>query len=108
MNQKFINMPKRQLSVRERQIRRDYIILGAVAILLTVGISLFHSNRQSIQIQHLSKELDSLSILTDSLRDENFNSSVENGRYELSLDHLKEVNPKAAQQFEDYLEHETE
>jgi hypothetical protein len=37
-----------------------------------------------------------------------FNAQSENGRYELSLDHLKEVNPKAAKQFEDYMTHETE
>lgn len=46
--------------------------------------------------------------LIDSLNNELFNSKVENGRYELSLEHLKEVNPKAAKQFEDYMSHETE
>jgi hypothetical protein len=44
----------------------------------------------------------------DSLNDEIFNLQSINGRYELSLDHLKEVNPKAAKQFEDYMSHETE
>jgi hypothetical protein len=44
----------------------------------------------------------------DSLNDEIFNLQSMNGRYELSLQHLEEVNPKAAKQFNDYLSHETE
>lgn len=51
---------------------------------------------------------DSLINLTDSLNDELFNAKAENGRYELSLEHLYEVNPKAGKQFSDYMEHETE
>jgi len=46
--------------------------------------------------------------LIDSLHDELFNAKVEAGRYELSLQHLYEVNPKAGKQFQDYMEHETE
>ena len=46
--------------------------------------------------------------LIDSLHDELFNAKVENGRYELSLQHLYEVNPKAAKAFDDYMAHETE
>ena len=44
----------------------------------------------------------------DSLNDEIFNLQSLNGRYELSLEHLKEVNPKVAKDFEDYMSHETE
>ena len=44
----------------------------------------------------------------DSLNDEIFNLQSLNGRYELSLEHLKEVNPKVAKDFEDYMAHETE
>jgi hypothetical protein len=40
--------------------------------------------------------------------DDVFNAKVENGRYELTLEYLKEANPKAAKQFEDYMAHETE
>jgi hypothetical protein len=32
----------------------------------------------------------------------------QNGRYELSLEHLYETNPKAAKEFDDYLQNETE
>ena len=44
----------------------------------------------------------------DSLNDEIFILHTINGRYELSLEYLKEVNPKAAKQFDDYMSHETE
>lgn len=46
--------------------------------------------------------------IVDSLNDEIFNLQSMNGRYELSIQHLEEVNPKAAKQFNDYLSHETE
>lgn len=46
--------------------------------------------------------------LIDSLHDELFNAKVEAGRYELSLEHLYEVNPKAAKEFQHFMEHETE
>ena len=46
--------------------------------------------------------------LIDSLHDELFISKVQNGRYELSLQYLYEVNPKAAKEFDDFMAHETE
>ena len=44
----------------------------------------------------------------DSLNAEIFNLQSINGRYELSLEHLYEVNPKAAKEFDNYLQNETE
>ena len=46
--------------------------------------------------------------LIDSLNDELFILQTQNGRYELSLEHLYEVNPKAGKEFQDFMEHETE
>jgi hypothetical protein len=46
--------------------------------------------------------------LIDSLHDELFIQHTQLGRYELSLQHLYEVNPKAGKEFEDFMEHETE
>jgi len=46
--------------------------------------------------------------LIDSLHDELFNAKLQNGRYELSLEHLYEVNPTAAKEFTNFMEHETE
>jgi hypothetical protein len=54
------------------------------------------------------KQIDSLKNVTDSLHDELFNTNVENGRYELSLEHLFEVNPDAGKEFQRFMEHETE
>jgi hypothetical protein len=51
---------------------------------------------------------DSLTSVIDSLRDEYFIANNAMNRYELSLQHLEEVNPKAAKQFTDFLTHETE
>jgi hypothetical protein len=44
----------------------------------------------------------------DSLQAELFIKQTEVGKYELSLEHLKEINPDAAKEFEDYMTHETE
>jgi len=44
----------------------------------------------------------------DSLSDEIFNLQTQNGRYELSLEHLYEVNPKAGKEFTNFMENETE
>jgi hypothetical protein len=46
--------------------------------------------------------------IADSLNDELFMSKVQNGKYELSLEHLYEINPKAGKEFSDYMENETE
>ena len=46
--------------------------------------------------------------LIDSLHDELFNAKAQNGRYELSLEHLYEVNPNAGKEFQNFMEHETE
>jgi len=54
------------------------------------------------------KLIDSLQNRCDSLHDALFIEKVQNGRYELSLEHLYEVNPKAGKVFQDFMEHETE
>lgn len=52
--------------------------------------------------------IDSLQNRCDSLYDELFNRHVENGRYELTFEHLKEVNPKLGREMEEWMNHETE
>lgn len=44
----------------------------------------------------------------DSLNSEIFILHTQNGRYELSLEYLNEVNPKAGKQFQEFMEHATE
>jgi hypothetical protein len=85
--------------------------LGTAAALL--GAIYF----QNQQIEGLKKQLETQPVvggdiqkanLIDSLNDELFNAKAEAGRYELTLEHLKEVNPKLGKQMEDYMAHETE
>lgn len=52
--------------------------------------------------------IDSLQYLADSLHDEAFSKSVELGRYELTFEHLKEVNPKLGKEMEEWMSHNTE
>jgi len=44
----------------------------------------------------------------DSLHDELFIEKTTSGRYELTLEHLKEVNPKLGKEMEEWMYHETE
>jgi hypothetical protein len=46
--------------------------------------------------------------IVDSLQEELFMLQTQNGRYELSLEHLYEVNPNAGKQFTTFMENETE
>ena len=46
--------------------------------------------------------------IVDSLQEEIFMLQTQNGRYELSLEHLYEVNPNAGKQFTTFMENETE
>jgi hypothetical protein len=52
--------------------------------------------------------IDSLQNRCDSLKDELFILQTQNGRYELSLEYLYEINPKAGKEFQNFMENETE
>jgi len=68
-------------------------------------ISIRNDNGDTLNVQINANDTQHL---IDSLNDEIFNANTATGRYELSLQHLEEVNPKAAKQFNDYLQNETE
>ena len=55
-----------------------------------------------------TKQIDSLTNLSDSLRDEQFNSSVEIGRHELTREEMFNRFPNLEKQYNSYYEHETE
>jgi hypothetical protein len=78
--------------------------INGILSLATVGILLYTINNQRQQIQHLKQQ----TAITDSLQDELFNAKAELGRYELTEDHLKETNPEAEKDFEEYYNNETE
>lgn len=63
---------------------------------------------QNTKITELKTTVVKQEKVIDSLQTKVFQVETLNGQYELTLDHLKEVNPKVAQQFQDYLLSETE
>jgi len=74
------------------------IILVLSAVLTIQTRSITQLNRKAIADQNT----------IDSLHDELFINHVMNNRYELTLDHLNKVNPKAALEFVNFMNHETE
>ncbi len=83
--------------------QKTIVGVGAVSVLLICYY-------QQKELAKLRSEVNKISTTTtiDSLVTENFMLKTQNGRYELSLEHLYEVNPQAAKEFDDYLQNETE
>ena len=90
----------RGYTARERRIRRDLGMLLAITGIICIWLA-FRTTSQNRTITTLTNQV-------DSLRSELFITSTVNNRYELSLDHIKEVNPKAGKEFEEFYNHETE
>ena len=63
---------------------------------------------EQVKVYNVPLAVDSLQNIIDSLNSEVFILQTQIGRYELSLEHLDEVNPKAGKQFQNFMEHETE
>ena len=63
---------------------------------------------EQVKVYNVPLAVDSLQNIMDSLEAETFSAQTQNGRYELSLEHLYEVNPKAGKEFSNFMEHETE
>lgn len=74
----------------------------------SVGLILFTMYTQNEKITQLKTLVVKQEKQIDSLRTNLFEVQTINGRYELTLEYLKEVNPNAAKQFEGYLSSETE
>ena len=84
---------------------------GAVAVLIICYYQqkeLTKLRGEQIKVYNVPHNVDSLITLKDSLHDELFIQHTQLGRYELSLEHLYEVNPKAGKQFTEFMENETE
>ena len=79
-------------------------ILGVAS----VGLMLFIMYEQNKTVNTLKDTVGELKSQGDSLQTELFNSQSANGRYELSLEHLKEIDPKAAKEFENFKNTQTE
>jgi hypothetical protein len=79
-------------------------ILTACSLIALLTTIYFQNER----INQFKVEVKTYQTTVDSLHDELFIKHIMNGRYELTLDHLQEVNPKAALEFVNYMNHETE
>lgn len=97
----------RPMTPREKRIRNQFGSMFVAATLTALWLMVMWSN-QNIEIKRLSGERDALIKTSDSLNMELFNEKCMTGRYELTIEHLEEVDPKAAKKFNDYLSHETE
>ena len=74
----------------------------------SVALFLYTMYTQNAKITELKTTVVKQENVIDSLHTEAFDAKSTNGRYELTLEYLKEVNPKAAKQFENYMSSETE
>jgi len=84
---------------------------GAVSVLLICYFQqkeLTKLRNEHVEVSTVPYVIDSMQNVVDSLHDELFIRHITNARYELSLEHLQEVNPTAAKQFTEFMEHETE
>lgn len=93
-----------------KTLRITIVILSLSLCWLLIGWGNYaaSSKEKDKKIFQLNKKVDSLKEISDSLYDENFINSTIVGRYELTLDYLREVSPRAALLFEEFLEHNTE
>jgi hypothetical protein len=94
-------------------IKKNYSKLGMVLALTMLVIS-YYQQRELSKLRAEQKievvvggDIQKANLI-DSLHDELFISKVQNARYELSLEHLYEVNPTAGKEFTNFMEHETE
>ena len=84
---------------------KQYInpILTACSLLALLTTIYFQNER----VNQFKFEVKILQSTVDSLHDELFIRHITNERYELSLDHLEKINPSAALEFVNFMNHET-
>jgi len=81
---------------------------NTVLLIIGVAILLFWAITTRNMAVNQKQKVVQLQAQVDSLQSENFTLQTQLGRYELTLDYLQEVNPKAALQASNYMNHETE
>lgn len=88
--------------------REIYLTIGLIAVSLLALVQ--HHSRSSIQFQVEAQRqlVEQQHALIDSLHSELFIANSTLGRWELSLDHIKQVDPKAFSEFSQFYNHETE
>ena len=73
---------------------------GLVSSILTLLWSIVMWNNSIITVKEQKTTIDSLTNISDSLRDESFIHFVEASRYEMALEIYKDKNPKAVEEIE--------
>jgi len=74
----------------------------------SVALFLYTMYTQNEKITELKTTVVKQEKVIDRLSSELFQSQTAKGRYELTLENLKEKNPNAAKQFEEFMSSETE
>jgi len=75
---------------------RGGIVISVLLLLWTTVMW----NNSLITVKEQKNKIDSLTNISDSLRDESFIHFVEAGRYEMALEIYKDKNPKAVEEIE--------
>jgi hypothetical protein len=95
-------------------LNKTLIILVVISTLLLLyttvmlGSASSDLKKQKLEIEQLNKDVDSLTILSDSLSVELFPAQVELSRYQIAFELFVKRNPKAASQYGDIISQETE
>ncbi len=84
------------------------LLLSIIWITLMWSSSSLEVKDKKFQINQLTKQVDSLEVLSDSLSVELFPAQVELTRYQVAYEIFLKRNPKAASQFGDIISDETE
>lgn len=79
-----------------------------ILTVFSVGLILFTLYSQNEKITELKTVVTNQQKTVDSLQTTLFESQTTNGRYEITLDRLKETNLKAAEKFQEIMSSETE
>ena len=74
---------------------------GAIAVLVVCYF-------QQKELAKLRQDVKVQTVVTDSLKNEDFIKSTVITRYEITMDHLKEVNPEVGSELEDWMSKHTE
>lgn len=84
-------------------LRFYFVVVSLTALTLIVKYT-------NLQIDYKKQKEENIkqTAIIDSLHDENFIKSIDIGRYEITFDHLKEVNPKVGNELEEWMSHNTE
>ena len=90
---------------------QKYFTIGGACIFLVLNSqqrTKIHSLQTQLKNTQTATNIDSLVNENDSLRLELFNAQNQNGRYEMGMEYLYEINPKAGKEFEEYINNNTE